>query len=119
MTPRAGLLPNESPCPDCNDGRVPVVRPGRDEMLYTGYREVCPRCDGTSVILSERRDKLTRPGEDIALEFTILRNDLAREHAIVVQQADHIDKLLAENRRFREAIDKAARVIERRTHAHA
>jgi len=82
-------------------------------MLYKGETETCQRCDGTSVVVDERRDR-TRPGGEIAAEFTMLRNLMALEIAVRDSQ---IDGLIAENRRFREAIEKAARIIERRSHA--
>ena len=50
MTPARALLPHESVCTECDDGMVPIMQPGRDEMLYTGRLEACERCGGCGVI---------------------------------------------------------------------
>ena len=104
MTPMRALLPHESVCTECDDGMVPIMVPGRDEMLYTGRLEACERCGGCGVIANERRDH-TRPVDEVADAFRELRAAwmeqalaraeaeqlLATERATVRHQADQID----------------------------
>jgi hypothetical protein len=70
----------------------------------------CPAGCAGGVVTNESRDA-SRPGGEIAAEFVRLRNAVAFERAIALQNADEINRLIAENRRLREAIAKAARVI--------
>jgi hypothetical protein len=70
----------------------------------------CPADCANGIVISESRDA-SRPGGDIAAEFARLRSAITLARVTIEQQQDHINALLVENRRYREAIDKAARVI--------
>ena len=87
------LLDHEIVCPKCNGN---------------ADRDDCGRCDGLGVLLNDRRMFLRTPAT-FADDFTRMRNAMALEVACRDQQ---IDALLTENRRLREAVAKAARVIE-------
>ncbi len=110
MTNAAALLPHEKICPDCcGDRKVMEVRPcisptATEPFMQTGLEIDCPVCDGTGVVVRERRDRFTRAGGEIAAEFTELRNALAIEHAICVEQTETIRRLIDENRIQRERI---------------
>ena len=41
---------NESVCPDCEDGKVGVRQPGRDEWLWSPFKATCDRCGGTGIL---------------------------------------------------------------------
>jgi len=97
----AALLPHERVCPDCDDGRVPIMVPGRDEMLYTGRLEICSRCDGTSVIVNERRERDRDPSDHM---ITRLINTITFDRDEWKAKSERLER---ENKRMREAIDKA------------
>ena len=70
--------------------------------------EPCSRCDGTAVIVDERRLR-DRTASTVADDFTRLRN---ATDLVIAHQAGQIDRLLAEVRRLQEAVHKAAQAIE-------
>jgi hypothetical protein len=114
----AALLPHESPCPDCEDGKVPVVQvctssTAEEPTLATGRIEDCRRCDGVGIIVDEQRAAARDKDSPIYREFVELRNELSLRGALLDQQTATIRRLLEENRRLRAAVAKAARVIER------
>jgi hypothetical protein len=124
------LLPHESICRTCSGERKVLVSENRYSTTATEprtYEAVCDRCDGTGIEVNERRENSTlravieachrqeiidhlREAErsEIALVATINEKDRT-----ITAQQDHIDALLIENRRYRDAIDKAAAVIVR------
>ena len=114
MTPRAALLPNEAHCPRCGGEGVVPGEEGYVSSWATTPRSIgmveCPAGCASGVVTNESRDA-SRPGGEIAAEFVRLRNAVAFERAIANSLRDEIERLRAENRRYREAIDKAARVI--------
>ena len=121
MTP-AALLPHESPCPDCEDGRVPVsyatTSPTAEEPSLSSERFVtCRRCNGTGIVIDERRTVARDSGSPLVEAFRHVRVDLDRANITVAQLQHHVDALLVENRRYRDAIDKAASVMERMVQA--
>lgn len=128
----AALLPHEKFCPDCEDGWVDVVHPrtsstAEEPFLATGRRERCETCDGTHVVLKEDRRSHVRPDgpawtevKRVSMECSLRGETIARLEReaealrkIIAHDERHIDALLAENRRYRDAIHKAARGIER------
>jgi transposase len=105
----AALLPNEKPCPDCEDGKVDVSYPctsstAEEPAMASEHRAMCPRCDGTRVVINENRAK-TRPTGSIAAEFTALRN------LVAFQQAT-IDALITEKSALRKVIHDQSRLLE-------
>lgn len=123
MTPRAALLGHEAVCPDCEDGRIPVVTEcsssrSEEPYLYTGRFQACPRCDGTGVVLNERRSVERDSGSTLVNAFRQLRVDLDLANAVAVHQADHIDQLIRENRAIRTVMHDQARLLDRAEFKH-
>ena len=135
MTPPAPrpayLLDHEDLCPKCHgEKRVELsgVHPSRPVGGVTAmeepdtWTEECDACQGVGVVINERRArKRDEAGElmtRLINRITASRDDWkaqadARELTLAHQQ-QHIDQLIAENRRLRDAITKAARLIETR-----
>jgi len=79
------------------------------------YEEVdCTECDATGIVIKERRERPRDPSSDICREFVELRNELTLRGALLDEQSNTIKRLLAENRRQREVIHRAANAIIQR-----
>ena len=132
----AALLPNERLCPTCHGEKVlecSGVHPKRPNGGITAmespdyWTEPCPNpeCDGKGVVLNERRaaprdaadELVTQLINTITFDRDLWRAKYEGRGRVVQHQAQQIDQLILENRRYREAIDKAARVIGRRVTA--
>jgi hypothetical protein len=70
------------------------------QLESKGYRETC--------------EEWQRVANELSTDADRLRTESEARARIVAHQAQHIDQLLTENKRFREVITKAAKLIERR-----
>lgn len=116
MTPAAALRPNERLCPDCDSGYITVEITGPTDSASTGpnvlgtKREVCERCDGTGVIVNDRRESTREPGpawtdfERTANALTLETAENVRLRGVVAHQADQIDRLIRENASLRTIV---------------
>jgi hypothetical protein len=122
MTPASALLPYERHCPDCNgEGRVEClgVHPRRLAGGITVmeqpdvWTETCSRCDGTGVVMNDRRESERTPGSPLVEAFRQARADLGLAHATVVHLESQVDVLILENRAQRRIILEQAKVLDR------
>lgn len=72
--------------------------------------EVCAVCDGTGVVIRDRR-RADRPGGDAAEEFWMLRNSIATQYAEKLEALAEVSRLRMIVAEQRELLEQAKEMI--------